>query len=125
MHQIEIVRLCALWDQGNTIDRESVMTVVELIDDPKVLDLLGAQARSQLPPQLAEQRAARAVSALKDAIQAARTLRKSERLKSIRDLRDKHVAHYLTEKADEAKKQPCADEAWRRKSDYRNFDSCR
>jgi AbiU2 len=106
MHQIEIVRICALWDQGNTIDRESIMTVVELIDDPKVLDALADQARGQLPPQLADQRAAQAVSALKDAIQEARKLRKAERLKSIRDLRNKHVAHYLTEKAEDAENSP-------------------
>ena len=101
MHQIEIVRICALWDPGHTIEKESIMTVIELIDDPEVLDALGEQARAGHPPQIAEQRAQRAISNLKDVIQKARELAKSQQMKSIRKLRDSHVAHYLTEKVEE------------------------
>ena len=43
MHQLELVRVCALWDRGD-IERESVMTVIEFIDDDKVLDALAEQA---------------------------------------------------------------------------------
>jgi HEPN superfamily AbiU2-like protein len=55
MHQIEIVRVCALWDSALTIERESIQTVIELIDDPKVLDALAEQARAGHPPPVAEQ----------------------------------------------------------------------
>jgi hypothetical protein len=36
MHQFELVRLCALWDSAQ-LDRESLMTVVELIDHDDVV----------------------------------------------------------------------------------------
>jgi hypothetical protein len=49
MHQIEIVRVCALWDSALTIERESIQTVIELIDDPKALDALAEQARAGHP----------------------------------------------------------------------------
>jgi membrane glycosyltransferase len=101
MHQIEIVRIAALWDNPQTIERESILIVIELIDDPKVLDALADQARADYPPPVANQRAERALSSLKDAIKKARQTRSSDTLKSIRNLRDKHVAHYLTEKAEE------------------------
>jgi hypothetical protein len=101
MHQIEIVRIAAVWDNPTTIERESILTVIELIDDQKVLDALGDQARGDYPPQMASQRAERAISNLKEAIKKARQTRSSDALKSIRNLRDKHVAHYLTEKVEE------------------------
>jgi hypothetical protein len=101
MHQIEVMRICALWDPGQTIEKESIMTVIELIDHPNVLDALTDQARAGHPPQVAEQRAQRAMSSLKDAIQKARELAKSQRMKSIRKLRNSHVAHYLAEKVEE------------------------
>jgi hypothetical protein len=100
MHQIEIVRVCALWDNA-ALERESICTVVELIADEKVLEVLADQARGQNPKPIGDQRAERALSRLKDAIQKARKLRKSDRLTSIRNLRDKHVAHYLTVKVEE------------------------
>lgn len=105
MHQIEIVRICALWDNP-TLDRESILTVIELIDDPKLLEALADQARGDLPKPVGDQRAAKALSSLKDAIKKAREMRSSNSLKSIRSLRDKHVAHYLTEKAEEAENGP-------------------
>jgi hypothetical protein len=101
MHQIELVRVCALWDNP-TLDRESILSVIEMIDDPDVLETLADQARGDLPKPVADQRAAKALANLKEAIKKAREMRNSKDLKSIRSLRDKHVAHYLTEKAEEA-----------------------
>jgi hypothetical protein len=46
MHQIEMVRLCALWDQAH-VDKESIMTVVEFIDNDKVIEALAENARAQ------------------------------------------------------------------------------
>jgi hypothetical protein len=105
MHQIEVIRICALWDAADK-DKESILTVIELIDDPKVLDALADQARTGHPEPVGTQRAERAVSALKSAIKQARELRTSAPLKSIRNLRDKHVAHYLTQTREETKSGP-------------------
>nr|WP_143273318.1 hypothetical protein [Bradyrhizobium canariense] len=44
MHQIEIVRLCALWDSADS-DKENIPTVIELIDDEEILDLLAHETR--------------------------------------------------------------------------------
>jgi hypothetical protein len=134
MHQIEVVRICALWDQAH-IDNETIPTVVELIDDQKVIDTLADQTRAQhdaptrihvsddersetsesiareiqqVHREFGNKQAERAISSLKNAIQEARKIRKSERLTSIRNLRNKHVAHYLTQTAEEKKAGPIA-----------------
>jgi hypothetical protein len=119
MHQIEMVRLCALWDQAH-IDKEAIMTVVELVDDDKVIEALAQNSRAQyisLPEpadgkkideatlellkevnrKRGEEHAANAAQGLRSAIAAARRIKSSEGLKSIKNLRDKHVAHYLTQ----------------------------
>ena len=119
MHQIEMVRLCALWDQAY-IDKEAIMTVVELVDDDKVIEALAENARAQyvsLPEPTSGQKignetlellkeankkrgaehAANAAQGLRSAIAAARKIKSSEGLKSIKNLRDKHIAHYLTQ----------------------------
>ena len=119
MHQIEIVRLNALWDQAH-VDNEAIMSVVELIDDDKVIQALAENARAQyisLPEAVdgqkpdgatleflkevnrkrGEEHAANAVTGLRKAIADARALKRSPELKSIKNLRDKHVAHYLTQ----------------------------
>jgi hypothetical protein len=91
MHQIELVRICALWDRGD-IERESIMTVIELIDDDGALDILAEQARAGHHEEFGKQRAEKARTNLKAAIKAAREMVKSDRLRSIRNLRDKRIA---------------------------------
>jgi hypothetical protein len=44
MHQFEIVRLCALWD-GPDAAKENVPTVIELIDDDAIIDMLAEETR--------------------------------------------------------------------------------
>jgi hypothetical protein len=44
MHQFEIVRLCALWD-GPDAAKENIPTVIELIDDNAIIDMLAEQTR--------------------------------------------------------------------------------
>jgi len=46
MYQIEIVRLCALWD-GIDLDKENIPTVVKLIHDAEIIEMLAEEARSQ------------------------------------------------------------------------------
>jgi hypothetical protein len=45
MHQIEIVRLCALWDRPELV-RENIPTVIELIDDTEVIKTLVDEVRT-------------------------------------------------------------------------------
>ena len=121
MHQIEIVRLCALWDKAKTnLQRETIPTVIELIDHPNVLERLCEAVRAQYPPvtedgdlaneldhevinffraKHANERAEQANSELKTAIKNARDVFSSDRLKAIRVLRDFHVAHNLAQEA--------------------------
>lgn len=122
LHQIELVRLSALWDQAH-IDNEAIPSVIELIDSEDVINMLAEAARARYakaPESLdknetAEERgtiegllkrvnerrgkehAQIAITGLRKAIADARAMHKSEKLKSIRNLRNKHVAHYLTQ----------------------------
>jgi hypothetical protein len=116
------VRLSALWDQPH-IDNETILTVIELVDNEVVIEALAAETRSQwekMPEPLGpnespeekeivarllkakhaefgEEQAQCARGGLKKAIADARAMRKSPQLASIRNLRNKHVAHYLTQ----------------------------
>ena len=45
MYQIAIVRLCAIWDRAGA-DRESIPTVVDLIDSADVIEMLAEETRS-------------------------------------------------------------------------------
>jgi hypothetical protein len=129
MHQIEIVRLCAMWDSAD-LDKENILTVVELIDDPLVIEALADETRRHhsamgglifksseddeeemmtraleaANAQFGEEQAMRVKTELDDAIKAARKIAKSDRLSSVMNLRDKHLAHSLTQTRREKKK---------------------
>lgn len=124
MHQIEIVRLCALWD-GAELPKENIPTVIELIDDAAVIQILADETRAHWadqpvghiptePPdaeleelakqalkqsniQFGNQQAALAVSELSSSINCARDVLASETLNKVMNLRDKHLAHSLEE----------------------------
>lgn len=121
LHQIELVRLSALWDQAH-IDNEAIPSVIELVDNEDVINALADAARAQYAKgpepldknepaeereivarmmkkaneQRGEEHAENALAGLRKAIADGRAMHKSEKLKSIRNLRNKHVAHYLT-----------------------------
>ena len=98
MYQIEIVRLCAIWDSID-LDKENIPTVVALIDDDEIIEMLAEEARSQHQDrgdqQYADERASLARTGLLEAIAATRTVLSSTRLASIMNIRDKHLAHSL------------------------------
>ena len=98
MHQIEIVRLCAIWD-GIDLDKENIPTVVALIDDDEIIEMLAEEERSRdmfgRADAYADERASLALTGLVQAIKAARTVLSSTRLASIMNIRDKHLAHSL------------------------------
>jgi hypothetical protein len=128
-HQFEIVRLCALWDSPEE-DRENILTVIKLIDSPGVLDMLSEDMRqfsrnsdrglinpsddpgvreeeSQIikdsAAQEGEEHASRCHDELVQAIKSAEAIQKSSELAGIMNLRDKHVAHSLTQTRREKK----------------------
>jgi len=89
MHQFEIVRLCALWDRAQA-EKVNIPTVIELIGDDKIIDMLADEARkpwvneatvlndadmkrSEL--EFADEQAAKARSELKEALAEARIWR--------------------------------------------------
>ena len=100
MHQSEYVRLCALWDAA-TIDRESIPTAVELVDDEAVIELIlehqVTKAVQELHQKLGHERAEHAAVELREIIRSVRDFRKSDDVKSMRRLRDQKVAHNLVE----------------------------
>lgn len=121
MYQIEIVRLCALWDRAEA-EKENIPTVIELINDDVIIDMLSEETRqsfasgnmllfnpsddSQLNSieqqalrdsemQFANEQASRANAELRVAILDSQTMSTSPRLASVMNLRDKHLAHSL------------------------------
>jgi hypothetical protein len=122
MHQIEIVRLCAIWD-GVDLDKENIPTVVALIDDDEIIEVLAEETRSHwvngaserlLNPsndpalaaieremvvtsnrQFADEQASKARTELTQTIADTRAVLGSARLASIMNIRDKHLAHSL------------------------------
>jgi hypothetical protein len=123
MYQIEIVRLCAIWDRASR-DRESIATVVELIDTEEIIEMLAEEARDHWSgsnshllnpsddPELAaieheavrnqeirfgQEQGAQAKAELKLAIEDTRKILSSQRLGPVMNLRHKHLAHSLTQ----------------------------
>ena len=122
MHQIEIVRLCAIWD-GVDLDKENIPTAVALIDGDEIIEVLAEETRSHwvngaserlLNPsndpalaaieremvvasnrQFADEQASKARTELTQAIADTRAVLGSARLASIMNIRDKHLAHSL------------------------------
>ena len=124
MHQFELVRLCALWDSIEP-EKENVPTIIELIDQPDVVEALAqetakqwggaegailnpsddpelraleADALRRIDNEFGEQQARTARCSLRKAIEDARRHPAgSARLQGIMNLRDKHLAHSLTQ----------------------------
>jgi hypothetical protein len=133
MHQFEIVRLCALWDRAEP-EKENIPTIIELIDHSDVIEALAqetashwqgtggevlnpspdptqraleAQALRQIDKQFGQQEAQKARDELRKAIADSRAIIASPKHASIMNLRDKHLAHSLSETRRE-KKGPLA-----------------
>jgi hypothetical protein len=133
MHQIEIVRLCAIWDSADA-DKENIPTVIELIDSEEIIEALAAETRShwtnigghllnscedseiaaieqdaleQSNAQFGDEQALQAKTELIQAIQDSRAILSSQQLASLMNLRDKHLAHSLT-KTRREKRAPVA-----------------
>jgi AbiU2 len=120
LHQFEILRLCALWDRAE-LDKESIPTIIELIDHNGVIESLVQETASHwngdvgsiLNPSddpdlhaleidmlklsnenFAKEQAQKARIELRKAIQDSRAISKSPQV--ITNLRNKHLAHSLS-----------------------------
>jgi hypothetical protein len=129
LHQFEIVRLCALWDRAE-LERENIPTVIELIDHPDVIEALAQETEARRKGQggqiinlsddpeldamevealrrnneeFAAEEAQRARNELRKAIHDGRAILDSPKHASIMNLRDKYLAHSLTETIRERK----------------------
>jgi AbiU2 len=123
LHQIELVRLCALWDSID-LAKENVPTIIELIDradvvealaeetashwggidsvifdpsDDPELQALAAEAFQRSEEEFGEQKGQKARASLRKAIDDAREIANSARLRGIMNLRDKRLAHSLSQ----------------------------
>jgi len=132
LHQIEIVRLCALWDRVEP-EKENIPTVVELVDDDEVIESLAQETASywksaggrilkpyddpklrqleievlqQADELFGQQQAQKARDELRDAIGKSRQILASQEHASIMNLRDKHLAHSLSKTRREQKVGP-------------------
>jgi hypothetical protein len=127
MYSYEIVRLCALWDRAGR-DRNSIPTVVALIERPTIVEALVAETRAHwqmirssnitsahpeaneaeleavtmIQDQLCSDQTARARSELIETVESAKRILNDSRLTELRHHRSKHLAHHLsfTEKAE-------------------------
>jgi hypothetical protein len=130
LHQFEIVRLCALWDSAD-LQKENIPLLIELIDHPDVAETIAEEAlayRANQPvghilnaPEDAElhefvvetlrldnieqgeQDAKRVRDDLRQAICDSRAILASPKHESIMNIRDKYLAHSLTETRRERK----------------------
>jgi hypothetical protein len=118
-HEVEIVRLCALWDKFDW-DGENILTVVDHIDSPCVLDMLSEDMRqfwrnsdlglinpsddpvvrkqvrktiNDSNAQDGEEQANRCRDELRKAIKSAKEIKDSPKLDAVMNLRHKHLAH--------------------------------
>jgi AbiU2 len=132
LHQFEIVRLCALWDRAE-LDKENIPTIIELIDNPDVIETLAqetashwrgvpgailnpssdpelrrleAEALQRINERFGEEQAQKARDELRKTIADSRSIVASEKHASIMNLRNKHLAHSLSETRREKKAGP-------------------
>ena len=132
LHQFEIVRLCALWDRAES-GKENIPTVIELIDDSAVIEALAREAashwntnyprlinpsddpteqafeREALPrsnEEFGRQQADKVRVNLPKTIDDARSIIASPILEVVMNLRDKHLAHSLSQTRREQRAGP-------------------
>jgi hypothetical protein len=97
LHQFEIVRLCAPWD-GVELDQENIPTIIELIDHPDVIEALAQETGANWKgEEFGEQQAQRAREELRAAVEDSRAILAGSKLESMMNLRNKYLAHSLTE----------------------------
>jgi AbiU2 len=129
LHQFEIVRLCALWDSVE-LEKENIPTIIELVDHPEAIEALAQETAAHWKGQVSgvlnpsddeelnalerdavrrsneefgEQQAQLARKELREVIANCRSILSAPKLTSMMNLRDKYLAHSLTETRRERK----------------------
>jgi hypothetical protein len=129
LHRFEIVRLCAVWDSPEP-EKENIPTIIELIDHPEIIETLAQESGApwkgssghcfnpsddpelraleieglrQCNEEFGEEQSRRARAELRKAIDDSRAILASPKHASIMNMRDKHLAHSLTETRRERK----------------------
>ena len=99
MHQFEIIRLCALWDKSGEAE-ESIPSIADLIDSDVVIKALAEEHQKHWHDQhlsdYGSEQAKQATQELKTSIFEVRRVFSSNKLKSIKNVRNKHLAHSLS-----------------------------
>lgn len=128
MVYLEIIRLCALWDNPDPVNF-SIPTVVDLADNADFQKTVYERMMSQFTndgsapadenttmqvkndgvpcldtEQFAQRQANKAVQRLKASIAAARVTSDSEKLRAVRNLRTKYLAHLLERTREEKRR---------------------
>jgi len=86
------------------LEKENIPTIVELIDHPRLIEILAQETGANWKGQeFGEQQAQRAREGLREAVDTSRTILGGPKLASIMNLRDKYLAHSLTETRRERK----------------------
>jgi hypothetical protein len=123
LYEQELIRICAIWDSADH-EKESIPSVVQLINSPSIINLLavkleaswnavpsknisrktGDAERDQIITEIIKRkkaendkkRAENTIAKLKDAINKAAEIEKSDELTALRNYRDKYLAHSLS-----------------------------
>lgn len=150
MYQIEIVRLCALWDSVDP-EKENIPTVIALIDDDAIIEALAEQTRSfwadhvggiilnpsddvelakleqealkQSNIQYGAEQASSAKTQLREAISDVRAVLGSAELSSLMNVRDKPYCSLPHCNASRKAWTSPANENWRRNHSHETFNS--
>jgi hypothetical protein len=95
LQEIEVVRLCSLWDRGEK-DAFSIPTVIDLIDNDDVIAFMSrfaGETRRSIGEREERQERRRICVLTRRAIQETREILGSETLKHVVNFRNKHIAH--------------------------------
>jgi hypothetical protein len=96
LYQFEIVRLCALWDSAEP-EKENIPTVMSNPSDDPSIHAIEVEAIRRSDHEFGEQQAQQTRNELRKCIDDSRAILASPKHASIMNLRDKHIAHALTE----------------------------
>lgn len=97
MLNYEILRLCALWDRGSP-DRESILSIVDLVDDPDVFAVVSANLCKSEHVTAPNSYVTSQLDRLHKTIRVARRVSQSKFRRSLVAFRDSRLAHSLTPK---------------------------
>lgn len=100
LYEYEVIRVCSFWDLANE-NAQTIPTIVELIDDEEVIRVLANVLRSQWDDGFGDEQATKLKIELEKIIIQAGEVLNSDRYEAIKLIRNKHLAHCLTQTREE------------------------